>query len=153
MMLIFLTSVRVQFKEVFQVVLEAVLIQSMFIQALQSASAKVEVFTAVLQQAFLHARIERNPLPRSVFSELVDDYVHLVNTFDRGDTQFVSFDGERPAFHGLLTHLLGVRAWGLLDLTTDEETAAELLQQQRDRALVEEVVSARRRRTCVRKDA
>ena len=119
MMVVLLAAIRAQFGSVYAEVLEIVSQVDAFKDAMECAGEKLDAFRATFLATFQHARVERHPLPKTLFANTIDDFAALVLTGAAGATGATadglatmrSATGDRAAFADLLEWLLASSAY------------------------------------------
>ena len=152
MMLVLLGTIRAQYGSAYPDVLEVVLQAGAFKAAQAEAADKMDAFRAMFLTTFQHARVERDPLPKSVLHETVDDFAVLIGRVNAGTGSMCSSCGKRTAFVGLMLWLLDTSAYSPTGVASEEEdTAADADQHRKAMQRVQAVIDARRARLATRK--
>ena len=147
MMTVFLASIRAQFPAAYAMIYEAVQTFGHWKEAIVVAPERVDSFRNMFQRTFVHARVERDPLPKDTLEATIDDFVTIVGNIDTSTAaNMCTYCEKRPAYHGLLIWLLGTRSYTPTSASSDEDVAAERAQHRKDMSRVEVVVAARRAR-------
>ena len=113
-------------------------------QAWVSASKRFDGFSKSFTSAFQHTRIEREPLPRSLFDEVIDDLSHEVRSYPR--VLETMQNGERIIYHKLLEHTLNTRSLTAVATMADEERVDAALAHKRASARIAAVQRSRVKR-------
>ena len=141
-----LASVRVRFPAAYSMVVYAVMTDELK-QAWVSASKRFDGFSKSFTFAFQHTRIEREPLPRSLFDEVIDDLSHLVRSYPR--VLETMQNGERIIYQKLLEHTLNTRSLTAVATMADEERVDAALAHKRASARIAAVQRSRVKRLLV----
>jgi hypothetical protein len=152
MMTIFLSSVRAQFPAVYPMVYEAVQTFGHWKEAVAAAPDKIDAFRNMLQRCLVHPRVERDPLPKGVLEQTIDDFAAIVGKLaSNAGSEICTSCDKRPAYHRLVLWLLGARSvlehWRTV---SEEDALAERDQHRKDMARVYAVMSARQMRLASR---
>lgn len=152
MVSVLLASVRAQVPGAYAAVLEAVVTPE-FQGAWSGAKDKLDAYTQAFSAVFTHTRIERDPMPRSVFDEAIDDLVFLLGAGPGALVDMASEDAMRPLFQRLLKRLLNTRSHSVSEVLTEDERAADRAVRRKESARLEAVMQARHKRLLARRGA
>lgn len=118
MLLVLLESARAQCGDAAHDVVCEALVSGPLAQAWRVATERAAPFGAMLGRVFLHARVERDALPSSVFVDLGAD---LASTLRAG---IDALRTPTPRFAALVSRLLGAQRYDPAELPSNEEQAA-----------------------------
>ena len=150
MVTVLLASIRARVPGAYTVVLDAVLTPE-FRAAWAAAKEKLDPFSATFTAVFQHARVEREPLGRSMLSETLDDFGHLLRSGPSALYTMTAEGASRPIYRQLLMHLMGTRSYVALDPLSEEDRAADRITRQKDTARMVATISARHERLLERR--
>lgn len=136
---ILLASVKAQFPAAHGLVLEAMLEVPDFALSFESAwnSLALDTFSAAYLKTFQHSRIEREPLPKTMFGETIDDFATLTQDAHKLGIQPAL---EKAEYSRLVCHILearqgakGLGIEGVTDISAHTDAQAEALCEHRIR--------------------
>lgn len=157
MVAILLASVRAEFGGVATLMLRAILNQdpegmpksgtqvTPLALAFSTASSKADVFRDVVLRSFQHSRLERDPVPSTVFDEVVADFA---DTLAQPVTVlgYQPQAGQPPRFHQLVLRLVESRSYTPCDVAAGDDIAADQAQARKHRSYVTRVIRERQDR-------
>tara|TARA_Y100000389_G_scaffold142658_1_gene140710 strand:- start:11650 stop:13248 length:1599 start_codon:yes stop_codon:yes gene_type:complete len=144
MMTVFLASIRAQFPAIYSMIYDAVQTFGHWKAAVEEAPDRVDAFRSLFQRTFINPRVERDPLPKRLLEDVVDDFATIVTNIGTGTGgNLCTYCDKRPAYHALMLWLLGTRSYTPSDTGSDDDVIAERDQHRRAMARVEKAVAAR----------
>jgi len=152
MVSLLLASVRARVPEAYAAVLEAVVTPE-FRRVCSAAKAQLDAFATTFSSVFTHTRVERDPLPLSVFDEAIDDLAYLLRTGPAALAAMTSSDTARPLFSRLLMRLLEMRSHVVPSALSEDERAADRAVRRKETSRIEAVMHARHKRLLDRQAA